>query len=288
MRTMRLLSTLLSILLLVSQGGNAAAATIGFAPDLTGKTGAVTGKIPLDRLAGVDIPRGRVSFKGNTITVTTIPEWQFDRIDVLSGVVIRTESTLANGEARIRGLAYFMEGQWLGYISPAVPRETVIFDDNEITGHVSTIDDNAIEFVELNGQRSRIPIASVKTIYSPRAFTFQMAAPAPGAIAGQAYKTEMYRIDVSPTSRTFRMAALKTELSKSGDGDLSRKQLLTIGAAISAIQIGQMLPVLIYPLESHHLWRQANRTMFEADVNPVGTSTFINIDPRLVPAPHGP
>jgi hypothetical protein len=273
-------------LTLVLSGGFAQAATIDFTPDITGKSGTVRGKIPLEKLAGVDIPRGRVAFKGGLLEVTTVPEWQFDRSVVLSGPVLKTEARIEHGEAYIHGLAYLCDGDWVSYISPAIVRETLVTEKSELVGQVERIENGAIEFVELNGQRSQIPVAAVKAIYSPKAFSFDLQAPAPGAVSGQAFQTEVNRIAIRPNSRVFRAAALRTELRKQSDGDLTTGQLVAIGTAISALQIGQMVPMLVYPLTSNHLWRQANSVQYQSLANPFGFQPLVGVPVTSVPPPR--
>ncbi len=264
----------------------ARAATVEFAVDVTGKTGTVRGKVPLEKLAGVDIPRGRVSFKEGIATVTTIPEWQFDRQEVLSGPVLKVEGAVVAGKADIHGLVYFLNGDWLHYLSPASPRETIVTGSGELSGHVAGIAGNTVEFVENNGQRSQIAVSSITTIYSPRAFTFNMLAPAPAVVSAQQFQSEVYNIRMRPTSRVFQMTALKSELCRAGDGDLSGRQLMAIGVTISAIQLGQMLPALIYPLTSPHLSRQANRLIYDTVASPINVSPRVSVPAQLVPPPQ--
>lgn len=276
----------LLVLALVLNGGAARAATVEFTPDITGKSGTVRGKIPLEKLAGVDIPRGRVAFKGDQMEVTTVPEWQFDRTVVLSGPVLRAEARVERGDAYIHGFAYLGDGDWLSLISPAIVRETLVTDQSELVGQVSKIENGSVEFVELNGQRSQIPVAAVKAIYSPKAFYFDMQAPTPGAVAGQAFQTEVNRIAIRPNSRLFRTAAIKTELRKQSDGDLTTGQLVAIGTAISALQIGQMVPMLVYPMTSNHLWRQANSVQYQSLANPFGFQPIVGVPVTSVPPPQ--
>lgn len=280
------LASVLVLLALFTQCIPCFAATVDYSPDLSGKSGTLRGKIELNKLAGVEIPRGRVFFKGDRMEVSTVPEWQFDRVVVLSGPVLSAQAKVENGQATIRGLAYFQEGDWLGFISPAVPRETIVTDDGEISGRITGIAHNTIDFVQMDGKQTSIPVSSVRDLRSPRAYTFHMQAAAPGAVDGQAFHTEMYHIAMQPKSHVFQATALKSELRKHGDGDLSTGQLLAIGAVINAIQVAQMTPLLVFPMTSPHLSRQANRLIFETNNNPIAVQPVVSVPVQLVPLPH--
>lgn len=280
----RMVSLSLAILFLASMLA-ASAGTINFSPDLSGKTGTVRGKIQLEKFGSAPIPRGRVSFTGDAIEVTTIPEWQFDRMTVLYGPVLRAEATIANGRAEIEGIAYFLEGDWLHYLAPSEPRETLLTASGELVGRVVTIANNQVEFLETTGQRQFVPMSSIKQLYSPKACQFRIASPAPGAVPGQPFQTEAYTIALRPTARMFHLAALKSDLRKQGDGDLTTGQLVAIGATINAVQVAQMLPCLIYSLGYNQQQRLSRRRQFENFATPVAPEPLVGVPVNLLPPP---
>ncbi len=261
---------------------------VAFSPDVNGTTGKVTAKIPLEKLGSVTIPRGRLKIRGGWAEVSTVQEFQFDHNVVLSGPVLNSQQKVSNGNLEISGLAYFSDGDWLPYLSTAAFEETVKTRGEELTGRILSMDRQEAVILLASGQKKEIPVAQIRDIHSPRAFRFVITGAAPeGVPPGQPYETEASRLSMLQTARQFRVTALRTDLRRRGDGDLTTGQLVAIGSLMSAIEIGQMVPFLVVPLQYNRLHQNAFQREFDIQTNPFAIVSPFGIPSNQIPPPPG-
>ncbi len=252
---MRILTLVLSILIAQIAFLPAQAFPINFSPNLTGNSGQLTARMPLEKLGSINIPHGRFKIKGNWAEVSTVEEFQFDHHAVLSGPVINTQQTLDRNKFEITGLAYFCKGDWLAYLSTVVFQETISTDTDEFTGHIVSVEDDSVVFRNTSGLYQKIPISSIRDIDSPHSFRFSLAGDLPDGIRGkEAYEAEANNVNLVQANRQFRLTALSRAVkNQEGDGDLSKGKLIAIGTLINTIEIGQMTPFLVLGLLYPHL-----------------------------------
>src|SRR5438132_859286 len=74
---------------------------------------AFEGDVQSKSIGGVALPKGSVSISGSTINVNAVPDWLFDRHNVLTGVVINPKLATEGSSSVVTGLAYFTKGEWL-------------------------------------------------------------------------------------------------------------------------------------------------------------------------------
>jgi hypothetical protein len=288
MKVPKRIAAIILALLLASISTKAMAVPVRFNPDLSGEAGQVSVKMPLEKIGSVSVPRGRLRIKGNLAEVSTVEEFQFDHQVVLSGPVLNTRQHVEKGKLEITGTAYFSEGDWLTYLSPPVFDETLSTTSGDIHGKILSIDSETAVVRTESGQQEKIPVASINEIHSPRAFSFAISAVPPLAVpSGQPYETDATRVALTQTAHQFRAFALRSELRKNGDGDLTRGQLIAVGTAISAIEIGQMVPFIVVPLLYNHLSQEQQRREFAVLTSPININSSIGVPNYLVPPPRG-
>jgi hypothetical protein len=234
---------------------------INFSPDIFGNGGLLTAKMPLEKLGSIEIPRGRFKVKGNWAEVSTVEEFEFDHHTVLSGPVINTQQKLERNKFEISGLACFCKGDWLAYLSPLMPEETIRTTTGELSGQIVSTENDLVTFRTNTGQYQKIPLSAIKDVDSPRCFRFEIAGTLPDGIQeGEDYEAEVNKLNLVQVNRQFRLTALNRALQKQGDGDLSKSKLIAIGTLINTVEIGQTAPLLVLGLLFNHIKANALKT----------------------------
>jgi len=252
---MKMYMSLMLVFAIMCAPLSAVAAQLSFTPT-TGNFGTVSLKMPIQKIGSVEIPRGRIAIKGNTIEVTMIPEWMFDRQVALSGPVLRAVSSVTDSRSVVVGIAYFQEGPWLKYIDDPNRPDTVVTSNGTLTGKIVSADNDAITF-EHDGKQESIPIANLHDVRSPRAYTFTIPASLAATVpAGSAYQAEATGFVLRPTSNSYKLAALKNDLAKES-GDWSTSKIVLLGAAFTGMQLAQLTIPLVYALDQRYLKQNA-------------------------------
>lgn len=242
---LRLATALLISMAATLNSGAALAAAVSFAPQPNLNGGAIIGRVPLTKLGNLSLPRGRAYFKSNMVEVTAVPEYQFDRQQVLSGPILKCWSTIAGNAASINGIAYFQDGDWLKYVDESAPDKIITADDT-FTGQITAMKNGYLEITQTSGAVKQIPIPSVEQIVSPRAYSFSIPVTAFLSVPqGQPISGETTSVTLKPTSRTIALAVVKRDPLLRGDGDISTKKLTALWAGISAVEILQFLPLVL-------------------------------------------
>jgi hypothetical protein len=223
----------------------ASAAAISFTPQSNLNGGAVIGRIPLANLGSLALPRGRAYFKSNTVEITAVPEFQFDREQVLSGPILKCWSTIAGKNASINGIAYFQDGEWIKYIDENAP-DKVVTSNDVYTGMITAMKNGMLEVTPDSGTPKQIPIADVQQIISPRAYTFSLPVTAFLQVPqGQPISGDTTQVTMKPTSRVIALSAVKRDPLMRGDGDISSKKLTALWAGLSGVELAQFIPLAI-------------------------------------------
>jgi len=172
MRRAKSLVTLFSAINLLLQLAPALATPLTFKaagpPNFDGDVAATT-------ISGVKLPKGSVNLAGNTIEVSAVPDWMFDKHPVLAGIVFNQQVDSTGQIPKVTGQAYFLRGEWLKELGRMLGPETVtIKDGTEFSGHIGTATDTTLEMLLADGSRKSVPLSDVTAIISPRAFTFDI------------------------------------------------------------------------------------------------------------------
>jgi hypothetical protein len=172
MRHAKTLVTLFSTINLLFQMAPALASPLTFSaagpPNFDGDVTATT-------IGGIALPKGSVNLTGNTIEVSAVPDWMFDKHPVLNGVVFNQQVDSTGQIPKVTGQAYFLRGEWLKELGRTLAPETVtIKDGTDYSGHIGTATDTTLEMVLTDGTRKSVPLADITSLTSPRAFTFEI------------------------------------------------------------------------------------------------------------------
>lgn len=280
-----IISTALAIAVLMAQTSvPALCATMFFNPDsATTNAGALDVVLPIDKLGSVPVPRGRININGNSVELSMIREWQFDRETVLYGKVLDTHLDSLGKQPIARGVIFFNEGQWIDFFDDHKHDETVVTDKAELVGRITDVTASDL-VMEVGTQTRNIPLASVSEVRSPRVFTFAIpTTPLQQAAAGQPFYSDARSITFSATSRPFRLASLRSQINRQmDDGDWSTGKLIAVGAGMSLIEFAQLLPVIIVPIAAGHPYqaqlerRIARQAAEQATIQYANTQVQIN------------
>jgi hypothetical protein len=156
----------------------AMANTITYALPSDNQPGKFTGDLPLPRIASVLLPDGLAQLKDDEIQIGAVPDWLFDRDVVLKGAIVRAEIVAQQNVSVVAGLVYFFDGRWLPYLEP--PRSIDVIDTvsgEVVRGRVVGRAGQSFAVKLSAGGTKKINFSDIKSIISPRAFTFNIPAP---------------------------------------------------------------------------------------------------------------
>lgn len=234
------------------------AALLTFESDGKGTTGSAATSMAIESLTGVTVPRGRLEMNGNSMQLTIIPEWQFDRQLALTGIVLQTEAAVAEKNATVSGVVYFQGGDWIKYIDDNAAPDLLTLPASVLRGRIDSFTETEVVLKLPDGTLRNVPLAEISTIKSPRAFNFRIPARATKALSsGTSFTADATNVYFSPTGKFFRGRVLKADLKKNSDGDVSTAKLVAVGLGMSLIELGQLAPILAVPLGQGPLRRAA-------------------------------
>ena len=174
---MILLALILSTLLALSPSA-AIANTIDYIPPADSRGGELRGVFPLNKIGTLLLPRGLASFDDGELKILAVPRWLFDRNLVLKGAIVRAEVVSQQTNSVIGGLVFFYDGLWLSDLAKEdVPDVIDTMADAQIRGRITARTDTSFVLRHRDGTTENISFADIKTIRSPRAFTFNIVAP---------------------------------------------------------------------------------------------------------------
>jgi hypothetical protein len=238
-----LAAVLLAATVTVAPAANASAISFTPQPKLNG--GSIIGRIPLQKVGSITLPRGRAYFKANMLEITAVPEWQFDRQQVLSGPILKCWSSIEGKNASINGIAYFQEGDFLKYIDDNAPDKVVALD-HVYSGQITAMKNGMLEVTSDSGTAQQIPIAQVQQIVSPRAYNFSVPVTAFLSVPpGEPIAGESTGASLKATSKVIALAAVKRDPIMKSDGDISNTKLTVLWAGLSTVEALQFLPLAI-------------------------------------------
>jgi hypothetical protein len=246
MKMKKLFATLISFGLIAFNGLPAQALPVRFSPEANTNGGAIYGKVPLEKLGPLTLPRGRVNLKSHTIEVSAIPEFQFERQVILSGPILKCAAVNSGGLTYINGIAYFDSGDWLKYIDDR-RLDRIITDNQVYMGQITALKNGAIEITPTGALPVDIPLANVRDVSSPRAYTFSipvktsLSAP----VSGVPVSGDAAYMSIKPSSQVLTMASVRRDPLMASDGDWSNRKLVAIGVGMAAIQAAQVIPLAI-------------------------------------------
>jgi hypothetical protein len=173
----------------------------------------IEARIKTESLGQLKVNDGSIKFSGNDVSVGAVPDWLFDRHTVLTGKVINYRISTAAGSTAIQGLMYFTGGDWLNSFEDFKrPDNLELADGSTLVGRVRAVGQGNLDFQVQTGQTRRLTLSDVKSILSPRAYTFSIPAndvkvdAATGDLTGQA---DLGKFDPTFTKEGRRLFAKK-------------------------------------------------------------------------------
>ena len=229
----------------------ASANTITYLLPADSQPGKFSGDLPLPAIGSVLLPDGLVQLKDDELQVAAVPDWLFDRDVVMKGVIVRAEIVAQENASIVAGLVYFFDGRWLPYLAPLRSVDVISTVSGEtIRGRVVGRAEQSFVFKVDTGGTKKIEFKDVKSINSPRAFTFNI----PAATA---------RLSPTDTSLTFESDEIRLAATSMVKGRASKKAHLppsmlagtdpgvsnrTIGTFIALDIMSDIAPAIAIPL----------------------------------------
>ncbi|MBS1996143.1 MAG: hypothetical protein JSS86_07525 [Cyanobacteria bacterium SZAS LIN-2] len=275
--------------LATATSGNAAlAANLQFTPQPATNGGAIYGRIPLNKLGTLSLPRGRATFKSHTVEISAVAEYQFERQTVLSGPVLKCSAIQNGKQTVVNGIDYFQDGDWLRYLdNTAADKITTTATTYE--GQITALKKGFVEIT--TGQLvTNVPTDQILSITSPRAYNFSMVVtPYLSAPAGEPLSGDAELVSMRPTADVLSLSVVKRDPIMASDGDMSTKKLVVLGTFLAAAQISQFIPMAIVfgPLRNQQVQQYHSR--MANYYNQVNTLTIYNANGGLYPiTPYAP
>jgi len=150
-----------------------------FTPDSKSprSNGTLVGQVAVKSIGSVALPQGLAVFDGHAIDIEAVPDWLFDRDEVLTGAVINSSITTSGPNAIIKGLVFFTGGHWIKNLGSLLTRDTITtVSGSTIAGTVQATLPDGLEVLTLTGTRMKVAFADIENIVSPRAFRFAASA----------------------------------------------------------------------------------------------------------------
>ncbi len=133
------------------------------------------GEIPIKQIGSIALPKAVVQFKDTDINILAVPDWLFDRSNVLSGALVNIQVELQGNTNTLTGLAYFLEGLWIANLgSPNAIDVIDTISGEQLRGRIRARLDEGFAFKPENGPMRKLLLKEIKNIKSPRAYTFSI------------------------------------------------------------------------------------------------------------------
>lgn len=279
-------AALVGTIVLFSCQLSALAHPISMSPGSADSEAAIEAKLSTANIGMLKIPRGSVKLKGDSITVGAVPDWLFDRHVVLKGKVVSTRLEGSGKETKIRGLAYFLEGDWLNNLDNIRRKDNIVLDNGTVlVGKVRGVNEDEVIFQLSTGPVKKIKKATIDKLISPRSYLFEIPAQnvkinaGTGALSGEAENIAFLTTLDAKSSRGFRWLAKKTPVEPKSllagtEGGISKAQLsslifLDIANTVAPIVIA---PIVASPLGTKAADRQLREfNQFEDILSTGGT-----------------
>ena len=246
----------------------AIAAPIDVVPATSEKEAAITTRVDTDNIGMLKIPRGSTKIKGDSVSIGAIPEWLFDRHTVLKGKILKSRIEGTGSSTQVRGLVYFMSGDWINNLDNIKRRDNLFLESGQIyVGKVRAINEDTVDFQLVTGQVKRLKKNSIAKLISPRAYFFQIPLTSQikidsgtKSLSGEA-ETIAYHETVKSNKKSLWFARKKPEEPKSllagTEGGVTKTQI----AGMLFLDIANTIaPAVIIPIVSSPLGSRSAET----------------------------
>lgn len=236
------------------------AGTLRMVPDApSGSPEAIDLACVVDSIGQIKIPRGRLVVRNGRAEITSIPEFQFDRVPVFEGVLMKQTT----GGGVVDGTIFVLDGPWLQYLATQGQTDSISTNSGTTQGRISAIENGVVEFDTLDRKHLSFKLSDITNIQSPRALSFHVstigavgASLAPGATA-ETGRATLLPFRPSDKMTIANLGGLKKELKKQEDGDMSNGKIAAICTGASLLQLAQTAPMITLALQYDRMARTA-------------------------------
>ncbi|MBX9720403.1 MAG: hypothetical protein K2X81_03315 [Candidatus Obscuribacterales bacterium] len=242
-------ASFLALVMLI--GGSAALAnSMSYIAPTSDQGGKFTGELPIAQIGPLSLPDGVVKFSDDEMIVEAVPDWLFDHDVVLKGVIVRAEVAANKDTSIVGGLVFFMDGQWLKNLGPKrTPDVITTVKDEVMSGRIVARAGQAFVFQPEQGGTRKVNFSDVKSIVSPRAFSFNIPTPtARLSPTDNSLSFDSNLIRVSPSIARARFAhrpSVPQSTLAGADTGISNR---AIGTFIALDIISEIAPAITAPL----------------------------------------
>ncbi len=135
-----------------------------------------SGEVSVKQIGSLLLPKAVVQFNGTEVNVLAVPDWLFDRSVVLAGALVKAQIDIQGKNSNLRGLLYFIEGQWLGNLASINAIDVIdTISGERLRGNIKSRIDNAFAFKPETGPMRKLPFTEIKNINSPKAYIFTIS-----------------------------------------------------------------------------------------------------------------
>jgi hypothetical protein len=233
--------------------------------------GKFAGELPIARIGTVALPDGLVRFAGDEMLIEAVPEWLFDREQVLKGVIVRAEVASRQEKSVVAGLVFFTEGAWLPNLAPGHNNEEITTNAGElICGRISGRSGQSFLVQTGKGPARTISFKDIGSMKSARAFSFNIPTPtAKISPTDSSLSFESNLITLSPsrsrTSFAARSATVPASKLAGTDPGISNRAIGTFVALdlVSEIAPAITIPLVLNPMTQKHALKQINDALHD-------------------------
>src|SRR5262249_20256143 len=143
-------------------------------------------------LGTVKLPNGKLDMEDGMLSVTIVPELNFDPLPVLKGTIIRSQVAISDKQAVLTGTVLFTEGYWYSQFWGSPPVDQVVTSSGStINGRITNVAASSLTIVPQGGGETVVSFDDIRDLRSPRAYTFNM----PGLGATQLQQSSSWTAD---------------------------------------------------------------------------------------------
>ena len=157
---MKVLSTVLSLILawqIMFCSCAALAFPLSFIPAPDEQLSGLNLDLPAQSIGPLLLQGGLVSIYGRDVVVSAVPDWLFDKQQVLSGVLIHSALEATGAITTIGGLVYFIKGDWLTGLGLVTVQDVIYTNNGEaFSGQIGGYTSDGIDVLLKEGGRIKV------------------------------------------------------------------------------------------------------------------------------------
>jgi hypothetical protein len=231
--------------------------------------GRFTGELPIARIGSVALPDGLVKFSDDEMLVEAVPDWLFDREQVLRAVIVRAEVASQQNTSVVAGLVFFLDGSWLPNLGPRRTVDEIVTNAGEnILGRITGRSGQAFSVQPEQGGVRKVNFSEIRSIKSPRAFAFNIPTPSARlSPTDSSFAFDSNMITLKPSTDQARIANAKARVPRStlagADPGVSDRAVNTFIALdiFSEIAPAIAIPLVLNPITQRHAIKQISRSL---------------------------